>query len=227
MEARGMTKRETVMVATFPFMALSLLHHVYSGALYAVAPALFWTADAVRFIAIPALAWLLVLRPAGIGAGEVGLGPLRSRHPDEFWGMVVFIPLLVVAVTWPVLLVSSRYGIDGGGAFSVHQALPRGGLGKALTALYLSATAGLVEEVVWRGLPWLYFSAVVPLPYRRFAYVLATSIVFAMAHVEQGPGGVFAAFWFGLVAAGLYSKLRTLWPLILGHVAVDWMAFAL
>lgn len=227
LEARKISKREAVMLATFPFIALSLLHHLYTGPLYARAPELFWAADAARFIAIPVLAWLLVLQPAGIRPAEIGLELSRLRQPHEFWGMAVLVPLMVVALTWPVFVVSSRYGIHVAGAFSVRQALPHGGLGKALVALYLAATAGFVEEVVWRALPWLYLSAVVPLPYRRQVYMLATSIVFAMAHVEQGPGGVFAAFWFGLVAAGLYSKLRTLWPLILGHVAVDWIAFGL
>jgi membrane protease YdiL (CAAX protease family) len=56
--------------------------------------------------------------------------------------------------------------------------------------------------------------------------VVATSIVFALVHWENGGPGLLAAGAYGFGAALLYLKLRNLWPLVVAHVVTDVISFA-
>jgi len=81
----------------------------------------------------------------------------------------------------------------------------------------LSLTAGICEEVLFRGYLLWYLSCLVP----TVAAWLAGALLFGMAHAYQGSGGVLRT---GLVGAGLvalYVISGSLWlPMIL-HAFVD------
>lgn len=81
----------------------------------------------------------------------------------------------------------------------------------------LSLTAGICEEVLFRGYLLWYLSCLVP----SVAAWLAGALLFGMAHAYQGSGGVLRT---GLVGAGLvalYVISGSLWlPMIL-HAFVD------
>jgi hypothetical protein len=66
-------RREALLLAIFPFLALSLLNHFYKAPLYAAGPAWLWAADAVQFVLVPTACWLLVLRPAAVTLPELGM----------------------------------------------------------------------------------------------------------------------------------------------------------
>lgn len=87
-----------------------------------------------------------------------------------------------------------------------------------IKALYWSLTAGIVEEIYFRG--WL----------RRLmrgslgmtlAYVGTSSILFSLIHWGQGEKQLIATGIFGLMCAVAYLGVRNLWPLIAAHVIVD------
>jgi hypothetical protein len=225
-EGRVLTRPEAVLAALFPFVALSLLNHFYKAWVFDLGPAWFWLADAVQYLVAPAAGWYFFLRPAGVKPSDYGLKYGRNSH-DRHGGIAftLFIALLLVAAYWPIHTVANALLAKFSGNF--QDVNPKSGtyFASLIVALYMSATAALVEEGVWRGLSWLYLSAVLPLRWRRFWYVLITATVFAIAHSEQGPGGVMAAFWFGVLAAGLYLKLKTLWPVVLGHFITDLLIF--
>jgi CAAX protease family protein len=81
----------------------------------------------------------------------------------------------------------------------------------------LSMTAGICEEVLFRGFLLWYLSCLVPV----VAAWLAGALLFGMAHAYQGSGGVLRT---GLVGAGLvllYLISGSLWlPMVL-HAYVD------
>jgi membrane protease YdiL (CAAX protease family) len=107
-----------------------------------------------------------------------------------------------------------------------YYAIPKGTFAPhLLVAVYMSATAAVVEEVAYRALPWLYFREAMAPRWRRTVYVVVTSVVFAAVHSEQGPAGVLATFWFGVVAARMYTKFGSLWTVILGHFLFDMVVF--
>jgi len=220
-------RREALLVAVFPLVALGLLNHFYMAPLAALGPAWLWAADVVQFILVPLACWQFVLRPAAIALPELGM-PLRQDRWTAGLPMdtTVWMALLLLAWTWPVHVFSMRLGwpyVDGHVLYAVmptHAFTPH-----LLVTVYLSATAALIEETVYRALPWLYFRETMGPRWRRTAYVVVTSLVFAACHSEQGPAGVVATFWFGVVAARIYTKLGSLWPVVLGHFLFDMIAF--
>jgi membrane protease YdiL (CAAX protease family) len=56
---------------------------------------------------------------------------------------------------------------------------------------------------------------------RRFSFVLMSSTVFALNHWPQGGFKVIATAYLGAIAAVLFLKLRNLWYLIAGHLALN------
>ena len=81
----------------------------------------------------------------------------------------------------------------------------------------LSVTAGICEEIVYRGyLMWLLagFANV-------WVAVLGSSLVFAACHLYQGWSGAIRVFVLGTVMAGLYLLTGSLWVPILLHAVVD------
>lgn len=223
---RGLTKREAVLAAAFPFVALSLLNDFYRGWLFSFNPGLYWLVDVVQFIVAPAAGWYFFLRPAGITPRDWGMpGHKRPHERRDGAAVMLFVAFLLVAADWPVILLTQRLYWAYADHFQPVQAMPVGFSAKLALAVYMSASAAMVEEAVWRGLGWLYLSAVLPPKRLHLWYVLITSAAFALAHSEQGIGGVIAAFWFGVLAAGLYTKLRILWPIVLGHFIIDMIIF--
>src|SRR5262245_22558987 len=81
----------------------------------------------------------------------------------------------------------------------------------------LSMTAGICEEILFRGYLLWYLSCLVPV----VAACLAGALLFGMAHAYQGSGGVLRT---GLVGAGLvalYLISGSLWLPMLLHAFVD------
>jgi membrane protease YdiL (CAAX protease family) len=85
-------------------------------------------------------------------------------------------------------------------------------------ALYgLSLTAGVVEEIVYRGFLIWYLVFYVPM----WSAVLISSISFGLAHSYQGASGAFRCGLLGLAFAGLYLLTGSIWAPIIGHFLLD------
>jgi membrane protease YdiL (CAAX protease family) len=94
--------------------------------------------------------------------------------------------------------------------------IPRNG--KELGRFYgLAATAGIVEEVLYRGFMIWYLGQFLPL----WAAVLVSSAVFGIGHAYQGIASVPKITIVGAVFAGLYVLSGSLWLAMVLHTAVD------
>ena len=81
----------------------------------------------------------------------------------------------------------------------------------------LAVTAGIVEEVLWRGFLIWYLSQFMPL----WAAALASAVGFGLAHAYQGIANLPQITLVGAVFAALYVLSGSLWlPMVL-HAAVD------
>lgn len=81
----------------------------------------------------------------------------------------------------------------------------------------LAVTAGVCEEVLYRGFLIAYFGAFIGI----WPAVVAGSVAFGLGHVYQGGANALKAFVGALLAGALYVGCGTLlWPMIL-HAAVD------
>jgi membrane protease YdiL (CAAX protease family) len=211
-------QRQAAMLAVFPFVALSLANHLYKPALYGAGMGWYWLADGLHFVLVPLAGYFVLLRPAGIGAADLGLGRARI---DE----ALLAGFLLLCATWPVGKVMETLTWEYADAF-----MPQGFRGGSYTAkvaivAYMSVTAALFEEVAFRALPWLCIRHRAGRAWLVPAYICGTSLVFAFCHTEQGFGGVIATFWFGVAAAFVYLRARSLWHGIAGHFMYDMIAF--
>lgn len=81
----------------------------------------------------------------------------------------------------------------------------------------LSVTAGIVEEVLWRGFLIWYLSQYTSLG----VAALVSTLVFGIAHAYQGWRQVPSITAVGAAFAGLYLLTGTLWAAIALHIAID------
>lgn len=100
---------------------------------------------------------------------------------------------------------------------NVIDVLPKSGLEIALW-LVLSGTAGFAEEVVFRGYLQTQFT--------RFGMPVvlaigAQTLIFAVGHIYEGLNSVIIIAVFAAMLGVLAASLRTLRPLIIGHVIYD------
>lgn len=81
----------------------------------------------------------------------------------------------------------------------------------------LSATAGIVEETLWRGFVIWYLQQIMPLP----AAASLSAIGFGIAHAYQGLANLPRITLVGGAFAALYLFTGSLWLPIILHAAVD------
>jgi len=99
---------------------------------------------------------------------------------------------------------------------------PRGRRGWAA----LSVTAGVTEEITYRGVVVLTLALVLPTADPRVVVVLA-AVLFGLAHAYQGPLGMVATALAGAVFAGIYLGTGSLLVPMVLHVLVDLRALLL
>jgi membrane protease YdiL (CAAX protease family) len=83
--------------------------------------------------------------------------------------------------------------------------------------LYTSVTAGIVEEVLYRGFAIWYVSSWTGVP----AAVVITSVAFGLGHLYQGAAGARITGLVGLAFALLYVVSGSLWVPMAAHILLD------
>jgi membrane protease YdiL (CAAX protease family) len=81
----------------------------------------------------------------------------------------------------------------------------------------VSITAGICEELLYRGFLLAYLAAYVG----TWPAVVASSIVFGFGHAYQGLAGVAKTAGLGFILAVLYVVTGSLWAPIVVHAAID------
>ncbi len=81
----------------------------------------------------------------------------------------------------------------------------------------LSLTAGVCEELIYRGFVFWYLAHWMP----TWLVVVVASIAFGLAHAYQGAGGMLRVAGVGLVLGGFYVFTGSLWLPMLAHVLID------
>jgi len=81
----------------------------------------------------------------------------------------------------------------------------------------VSVTAGIVEEIVYRGFALWYLSHFMPL----WAAVVVSSVAFGFAHSYQGASGAFRCGLVGLAFGIFYVATGSIWLAIIAHAVFD------
>jgi membrane protease YdiL (CAAX protease family) len=165
--------------------------------------------------------WLMValalgvLVAAGIPLDDVGLAPEVRFFSDLVPGLV----LLVVVATGLALLLRHWPAARTRVLRPVAALLPRTTAERRMFAA-VAVTAGVAEEVVFRGFLLVYLTEVVPQTSIGVAMV-ASSVLFGLAHTYQGVLGVLFTGLAGYWLAGLFVVTGSLLLPIVVHALVD------
>lgn len=176
------------------------------------------------------LAVTLVAALPGVGPADLGLrlpelGPLLDRLGSTDLTAMLVTGMAAGAALGAVLALVLRAGTDAVPAASaLAPMLPRTRRGRRAWA-GLSVTAGITEEVVYRGL--LVLTVALLLPGAHPAVVVAVgAVVFGVAHLYQGWRGVLTTAVVGAVLTALYLSTSSLLVPIVLHALMDLRALA-
>jgi membrane protease YdiL (CAAX protease family) len=81
----------------------------------------------------------------------------------------------------------------------------------------VSVTAGIVEEIVYRGFVLWYLAQFMPL----WLAVIVSSLAFGLGHIYQGVNGATRAGLVGLAFAIFYVVTGSIWLPIVAHAILD------
>lgn len=81
----------------------------------------------------------------------------------------------------------------------------------------LSVTAGITEEIVFRGVLIGALALVMPL----WAAGVLSIVLFTLGHLYQGPSGMVRVFMVAVVLTAIFLVGGSLWPVIILHIAMD------
>ena len=81
----------------------------------------------------------------------------------------------------------------------------------------MAVTAGVTEEIIFRGFVMLALALVLPL----WAAAVASAVIFILFHAYQGVAGMIRIIPITVVLTALVVLGGTLWPAILVHIVVD------
>lgn len=152
---------------------------------------------------------LLAARASGFTPLALGLQPPQSWPVQLAWAAGL------TGAGVAAMLASHALGLRESAILA--QLLPRTGR-ERLAFIGLSVTAGVCEEVVYRGfLIAALLTATASLPLA----LLLGSLAFGMVHAYQAPGGVARATLLGLLLATPLVLTGSLVAPVLAHIAID------
>jgi membrane protease YdiL (CAAX protease family) len=164
-------------------------------------------------LAFLAAAWLALARPAA----DLGLMAPGGRGFYVSVGLLALACLFLV-ISWRSVkkLTADEKAAQVETLGDVVHFLPR--TPRDHRAFFVvSITAGIVEEIVYRGFFIWYFVHFMPL----WSAVIVSSIVFGLSHEYQGVGGIIRTALVGLLFAVIYVLSGSIWISIIGHALFD------
>ncbi|WP_455365835.1 CPBP family intramembrane glutamic endopeptidase [Kaarinaea lacus] len=152
-------------------------------------------------------AWFYSGRPAA----NLGLAPMTGQ--PALISLVIVIAIIGIAIVFyrTVMRLDKKYNWT-----FVPELLPRSKPELQLF-LILSATAGITEEILFRGYLIWYLAQFGNTPFA----VIGSSVIFAIAHAYQGLKAIAVIFPIGLLFAFLYLYSGSLLPPMLLHAAIN------
>jgi len=172
---------------------------------------------AFQWLAVVIVGWRALARR--YTAAELGL-TLHNRTLLVTVG--VFGAALIATLQWLNLRRVGRVPLKSRGSLQAiaERILPQSTI-ELLPYLALAVTAGLCEEFLYRGFA---MAALTRTGLAAWLVVLASSLLFGLAHSYQGRGGMVMTFLVGLLLGWSRLAYASLVPAILWHTAVDVVA---
>jgi len=189
---------------------------------------LLWAQDIIHFVVVPILFLVYISKRFSVNPSDYGLISASPSYPlYELVGASIFTAFLFGLILWPMdnFLYYVFYTHEHTESGNNYSSIVPTGIFKLPVVFYLAITAGMVEEIVYRGIPHKLIFENKRIVRKKFIYILFTSVAFSAIHWDKGLHLLIGTFIFGLLAGWLYLKLRNLWPLVGGHFLYDFYIF--
>ncbi len=225
-----MCKRTPILILLFLFGILPFLVNGIYNPLIADERLLFWLLEVFAWVVVPCaiilagiLGGVFSLREAGM---DLRVGDSADREKNALYLLILFMavpPVLYIAYSYFYDLSEMLFPVNFGEVdFDYESMIPKEPHIRLLVSVYLSITAGIVEEFYYRGILYTVFT---DLKRSTVEYVIISSLIFSSVHWEGGVQNLFATFIFGIVCSVIYVRIKNIWPLALGHFVVDYILF--
>jgi uncharacterized protein len=147
---------------------------------------------------------------------------LVFHRPALLTGVAVLGGVALAALHWVNLSRMGRVNSKASESFQrmAERILPRSSP-ETTTFLALAVTAGFCEEFLYRGFA---MAALARAGMPTWIVVLASSVLFGLAHLYQGRGGLIGTLFLGFVFGGLRVATGSLIPPIAWHAMIDIVA---
>ena len=183
---------------------------------------------------IPALFVLLICLFSSIGFNDVGLGQLSFNY-NIWFNLIIFVivGVLLALLLYQIILylVSEEYRKETKEEFAKEAEeshydavmnnilIPRTKKEKQLF-FGVSLTAGICEELVFRGFLFFIFQSIFP-NLSIIVILIIASVIFGIFHSYQGFSGVIKTTLIGVLFGCLYVVTGSIIPGIILHFIVD------
>ena len=184
---------------------------------------------------LPTLFIFLLVSLTGMNFRDIGI-TLPSIHTDTL-GTVLTYSILLIGFLYISLMVYYLVGYQVSrkvrtkfieakekelNAASYSDILPVTNIEKKLWN-YVSLTAGVTEEIIYRGFLIFAFSYLFP-DLSIWAVIVLSSFLFGLAHTYQGVAGVIRTTIVGIIFSCLYIGMSSIIPLIIIHFLIDYVS---
>ncbi len=207
---------------------IGIVNGFYKNQLFEASRIIFWLQDIFVFIFLPISILYLFYSRLNFKPSQYGFIKPTPIYPlSEIVGSTIFTAVVLGSVYYVVNIIAyyflNKYGYTSP-EFKYSTTVPTGLL-KLPVVFYFAGTAAIVEEIVYRGIPYKLIMENESIRHQKLFFVLATSTAFSLIHWESGIHELFSTFAFGIVAALFYLSYKNIWPLIGGHFLVNIYVF--
>lgn len=187
-------------------------------------PILYWSFEILIWTIVPVVVFYLAVKYASFRFSEIGINTNIFGRKSTF--LVLAFCLIFPPITYVIYGLSINYSLSvfpGGALFSYFDVIPKEGITRFIVILYFALSAGIVEELYYRGFIYK-ISQFYASP--KLFYLTVSPVFFSMVHWENGVANIVATYIFGVILAIIFLSMKNLWPLITGHIFTDYVWFS-
>ncbi|MDQ0232181.1 CPBP family intramembrane glutamic endopeptidase [Metabacillus malikii] len=182
---------------------------------------------------LPAIVILIVVALSPLSYSSIGITmPTFNTSALGKWPSIVILVLFLVYVValiyqFILLKMSEQFRQKVASQFEsmpYQEILPQSPHEKKLWG-YVSLTAGVTEEIIYRGFLLFVFIELFP-ELSVWLHVVLAGILFGLAHTYQGISGVVRTAIVGIFFGLIYFVFESIIPLIIFHFLLDYVAKA-
>ncbi len=180
---------------------------------------LLWSLDGIFYFLIPTLTLLWLFKIKVLSVSELGLDvppKLNSLVGGLLLCVFLYITLEIIFSPFFERLEQACGHLSTGYEFPASQPM------KGLLVIYASATSGVLEEVIFRGIVITQLRKHID---STLWVVLASCLIFAGIHWSEGPAQLLKTFIWALLPTVWFLKRKELWGLMLCHALYNFRVF--